>query len=127
MPDRLKELQRFMNGWYEGSNFDDTFVVGSQMHSAAKTCDLPIEVLATQFQTDMFDTSEPDSVFVLDLLALENMIPISFGGAQIEREHESYSNPFAYDENRVLIQCPRGMCIIERTRYDKGIRHCVGC
>lgn len=58
--------------------------------------------------------------------------PYAYGGPPPEgagafAEIIDHHTPIAWDETRVMTACPRGMCLIDRARWERGYRFCPGC
>ena len=42
-------------------------------------------------------------------------------------EYDGVGLALAWDEERILVSCPRGACLIPRARWAEGYRSCPGC
>ena len=114
------------------------FVEGSEAWNVARHFDWPLlEMLPTvdpEPQGDMFADAPPLARrFVLDNDFMDTGFPIRVGGEPPDGAVDSEelcmecSAPFAWDAEHVLTACPRGWCLIERSRWQEGWRHCPGC
>lgn len=106
----------------------DGFVENSEAWQAARLIGWPLEIKPTgEGQAEMFETLTPR--FAIDT-EWEHELPIALGGDEPDdayRDLEEAGTCIGWDEERVLFWCPRGVCSIERDRWQEGWRHCPGC
>ena len=109
------------------------FVRDSEAWQDARLLDAPlIEIrLGPPRTRDLFGPAEHPR-FTIDESFLD--YPLALGGpppAGYEQPPypllEPFVGAFAWDEERVLLHCPRGACLVPRSRWERGIRSCPGC
>ena len=156
MDDRLNKLQAFLEGSvnYETSEsaaqFNQVqeenklkkpserripasgFVQGSQAYEYAEALGLSIELQQHKEPdgtADLFHEPLIPRYFLAH--DFYELFPMRFGGAAPDDaytpESDHYEGAIAWDENHVLFPCPRGVCMIGRTDWQKGCRQCRGC
>ena len=104
------------------------FARDSETYKAANDLNITIQELhSNDPQGDLFHI--PIKRFELDYEKFYDNLPFRFGGEPIadESNEDGYAMPTAYDENDVMFECPRGICIISRTKWLEGWRNCPGC
>ena len=127
--EQLISLYDFMNGYLEGMTDGEIIEIDTPAYKVANDLNLPINRVETgTYQASLFEP-EPTPLFQFDVYEFLDRPAPKFGGKHIEQDEneDGYRNPVAYDGNHVIVGCPRGMCIIERSDYEKGRRHCAGC
>lgn len=114
------------------------FVEGSEAHGAAVAVGWPLVALGRGDEhlnvlPDLFDAPAPLSErYDLDEAWIEAGFPVAWGGDppadnMTEADYVEDGIAIAWDEARVIVQCPRGVCVIPREAWAEGWRHCPGC
>ena len=111
------------------------FAEGSVRHLEAIAARVPLIHLGTETeQQDLFASDETPGRFEINEDSLWLKAPYGYGGAPPEDtgsgplgEIDEWETAVGWDENTVMIVCPRGACIISRTRWNEGWRCCPGC
>lgn len=109
---------------------------GSQAWHDAHTAGIaldPIPAPPSSAQQDLFSTP-PRDVNRYAIAEEDLCQPISYGGDALYPEEviDEYGllehwTAFAWDEERILITCPRGACLVPRHRWAEGWRCCPAC
>ena len=148
--ERFKALQELMTGYLSSETAEsererdrearkpkgarrpipDGFVENSDAWKAARLIGWPLIELkpSGDGQAEMFEAPLMPR-FAIDA-DWHDEIPIALGGEEPDdayRELDEAGTCIAWDDERVLFWCPRGVCSIERARWQEGWRHCAGC
>ena len=107
-------------------------VEGSPAWNDAQAAGVVLTAIEAEGETDLFANAEPKryQVDIEDLYRARDYggeHPLGPDGERILNETQDTYRPYAWDEERVLVSCPRGMCMIGRRRWNNGYRSCPGC
>ena len=140
MTNKLDLLNEFVHGELEWETIESAnelktvgtdlygFAQNSEAYNVANDLNIPIQELQSkEKQGDLFHT--PVKRYDIDHSKYYDLVPFRFGGDELvnETDEDGYARPFAYDDTDVLFECPRGMCMISRTKWSEGWRSCPGC
>lgn len=121
-----RDRQALNFGIAEGSEaWNDAQIVGITLHRTS--------LAPEPLQRDLFFAPVRD-VNRYAIPEEELIEPKSFGGDPPDKDdiadeygYEENGLAIAWDEERVLVCCPRGACIVPRDRWAEGYRSCPGC
>ena len=110
------------------------FAEGSERHRRAVLAGVPlVEYEVPKGQDDLFAAPAGPKRLDVEECAIYTIAPYAYGGPPPEGSEEEideiidWHTPIAWDAQRVMIMCPRGLCLLKRKRWEEGWRSCRGC
>lgn len=126
----VRRLAALMNGALDPGEGEGGMADGSEAHRACQEFGLPVHPHEPgNPQGDLFKQGPAE--FDIDDSVWEQF-PLKIGGPE---PADAIQGPdaaeqlmaWAWDEEEVMVACPRGWCTLPRKEWEEGFRTCRGC